>query len=410
MKSAIRLLFKKDAAAWNEILAHAYPAFSSPDAFKNMEESIEKRKVGSFYGAWRGSELAGGMRIYPLSMNVRHKRITASGLGFVAVDMRHRKQRVAKDLVEFFLRDARGSGRNIAALYPFRVDFYKNMGFGYGTRLYRFSPRPNAFRPFDGAAGVEFGDAERDFPALRDCYNRFIGATNGMCEMIEGTPERLAKRFRFAVYRNGKKIEGFLFYGFVPVGDKLVYRNDMEVFYFIHETPAAFKALSAFLAAQADQIERIHLQSHTPDIALALSDPTNGHAETFHSEQLESAVAASAMMYRIVDFERLIAGSDGMRFGTGELSVRFRVRDTFLPHNDGEWTVAFSDGKAQIVKRKRADAEIALDVAELASLFTGAATLEDLYRMGLAEVSDPKRIPAIGAVIGTERPVCLTTF
>ncbi|HNW83741.1 MAG TPA: GNAT family N-acetyltransferase [bacterium] len=410
MESEIRLMFRKDAAEWNHILAHAYPDFTGPDAVKWMEESIEKRDWGLFYGAWRDEKLAGGMRVYPLLMNVRHKKIEADGLGFVAVDMLHRKQKVAKDLVMFFLKNARKSGKNMASLYPFRVDFYKKMGFGYGTRLYRLAPRPDAFRYFTDAGKVEIGDKEKDFPEMLECYNRFIGSTNGMCEMINGTLSRLAEKSRFIVYRNNNRIEGFMFYRFVPVGDKLVYRNNMQVFYFIHENPSAFKALSTFIAAQSDQIERILLQSHTPDIALAFSDPTNGHSETFHSEQLETTVTATAMMYRIIDFKRLIKESDGMQFGTGDLSVLFKIRDTFMPHNNGETAVVFSKGNAEISKTKHCDIEISIDISELATLFTGAATLGQLYSMGLAEVSNPERIHLLEKIIQTERPVCLTTF
>ena len=410
MKSDIRLLFKKDAAQWDHILAHAYPAFTGSDALKWMEEIIEKRDEGVFYGAWRNEKLAGGMRIYPLSMNVRHKRIEADGLGFVAVDMLHRKQKVAKDLVTFFLENARESGKNMASLYPFRVDFYKKMGFGYGTGLYRLAPRPDAFRYFTDAEKVEIGDKEKDFPEMIECYLRFIGKTNGMCEMLKGTFDRISKKYRFAVYRNNNRIEGFMFYGFVPVGEKLVYRNNMEVFYFIHETPEAFKALSTFIAAQSDQVERIFLQSHTPDIALALSDPTNGHSGTFHSEQLETTVTATAMMYRIIDFKRLIKESYGMQFGTGDISVRFKVRDSFMPRNNEETVVVFSDGKAQISTKKHTDVEISLDISELASLFTGASTLRQLYGMGLIEMSNPEHMQALEAILETERPVCLTTF
>lgn len=410
MESEIRLMFRKDVAEWDRILAHAYPDFTGPDAAKWMEETIEKRDEGLFYGAWRDEKLVGGMRIYPLLMNVRHKKIEADGLGFVAVDMLHRKQKVAKDLVMFFLENARKSGKNMASLYPFRVDFYKKMGFGYGTKLYRLRPEPGAFQYFSGAGKIEYGDREKDFPEMLECYNRFIGSTNGMCEMINGAFSRISEKFRFVVYRNDNRIEGFMFYRFVPVGDKLVYRNNMQVFYFIHENPSAFKALSTFIAAQSDQIERILLQSHTPDIALAFSDPTNGHSETFHSEQLETTVTATAMMYRIVDFKRLIKESDGMQFGTGDISVRFKVRDSFMPLNNGETVVVFSDGKAQISTKKHTDVEISLDISELASLFTGAATLRQLYSIGLAEVSNPEQIQLLEKILQTECPVCLTTF
>jgi predicted acetyltransferase len=44
----------------------------------------------------------------------------------------------------YFLRHYREQGAPLVALYPFRPDFYRQMGFGYGTKMDQHRVKPSA--------------------------------------------------------------------------------------------------------------------------------------------------------------------------------------------------------------------------------------------------------------------------
>ena len=57
------------------------------------------------------------------------------GLMSLAVHPMHRKKGAALDMVRFFEEYTKETKAAAAMLLPFRIDFYRNMGYGYGSRL-----------------------------------------------------------------------------------------------------------------------------------------------------------------------------------------------------------------------------------------------------------------------------------
>jgi predicted acetyltransferase len=138
----------EEFAPFVDIVARAFPSWEiltaedKENTRQHLLKTLEGEPTVHYYGVFRQGQLAGGMRLHDFRMNLRGARIRAGGVGLVAVHLLHKKEHVAREMVEFFLRNCRERGMPLALLYPFRPDFYRQMGFGYGTKLnrYRFSP------------------------------------------------------------------------------------------------------------------------------------------------------------------------------------------------------------------------------------------------------------------------------
>jgi predicted acetyltransferase len=138
--SLVKPMPESDLDKFAEIVSNAYPAFplSSVEEMerfkKNMGETYED-DGRCIYGLYRDGELLGGMIFYDFQVNLFSRMCPAGGLGLVAVDLLHKKEKVAKEMLEFFLDHYYGRDFPLTMLYPFRPDFYKKMGFGFGTKV-----------------------------------------------------------------------------------------------------------------------------------------------------------------------------------------------------------------------------------------------------------------------------------
>ena len=119
-------------------------------------------------------------------------QVPVGGIGMVAVDLLHKKEHVARDLVTFFLDHYRTRGMPLGLLYPFRPDFYKQMGFGYGTKMSEYRVRPSDL-PAYGSKDHLVNLGPEDSELLLDYYNRYQMRTHGM---LRRTTFEIARKLR----------------------------------------------------------------------------------------------------------------------------------------------------------------------------------------------------------------------
>ena len=128
LESKIKVIPKKDYARFVDIVANAYPGMK----IKTRED--KKRTINllkktadypavNYYGLYRRSELVGVMALYDFMMNLFSNMVKTGGIGLVAVDLLHKKEKICKEMVEFFLYHNKKKGVSMTALYPFRPDF-----------------------------------------------------------------------------------------------------------------------------------------------------------------------------------------------------------------------------------------------------------------------------------------------
>jgi predicted acetyltransferase len=117
-------------------------------------------------------------------------------------------------------------------------------------------------------------------------------------------------------------------------------------------------------------------------------------------------------MYRVIDISRLFGVLKDHDFGGQTLRVKMTITDSFLPENAGNWVIHAEKGRVKL-KSSRADAdvEIKLDIAEFSSMIMGVISFSDLYRMGLADISDTGQVGAVDRLLFFGRkPICTAQF
>lgn len=415
--SVIQELPEADYPAFVAIVANAYPSFraaSAEDQQRLVERFLGRRSdpANHFYGLYRDARLLGGMILYDFTMQLLSVRAPAGGVGLVAVDLLHKKEKVARDMIASFLRHYRERGATLTLLYPFRPDFYKQMGFGYGTKTSQYRVRPADLpRGPTKEHVVYLRPAEKDL--LRDCYNRCMAASNGLIEKSQRELDALFANpdVRIVACKPGDAISGYATFTFKSTDPDNPLANDIHVKEFLYEDRAALSELMTFFHSQADQIDRIVFTTQDEHFHFLLSDPRDGSGRFLPHVYHESDVQGVGLMYRVIDIPGIFGVLAGHSFGGQSCRVKLSIADSFLPENDGATIVHFNQGRAQVRPDGDYQVELRMDIAEFSSLLVGAVDLKSLYRYGLANLSDPSYLDTLQRLFAVEsRPICTTPF
>ena len=151
----IRPLTEEDIEAYLDIYLNSYPAYKALDAecrqhyrekhLLELREDSQTRTVGLF----EGDTLIGTMKLILFSMNFFGQMQPACGLMALEVHPLHKKKGAALAMVRYFEDYARENGALLTLLLPFRIDFYRRMGYGFAGKLYEYHlptaalPRPD---------------------------------------------------------------------------------------------------------------------------------------------------------------------------------------------------------------------------------------------------------------------------
>jgi len=352
------------------------------------------------------------MKLYDFTMNVRGAQLPTGGVGMVAVDLLHKKQRVAFDLIHYFLRHYRERGATLAELYPFRPDFYKQMGFGYGAKMSEYRVRTESFPNGPGRERLRMLTIA-DAPALLECYNRFQDVTHGMIRRDEFSfPRRLANpAHRTVGYERDGRLTGYLIFDDVTDPNGNFVLNDLIVEELVYETPDALAALLAFLRGQADQFRTVVIRTQDPTFHHLLADPRDDSGRLIPSVYHQSDTQGVGLMYRVIDLPGVFNALAGRDFNGQTLRLQITLDDSFFPQNAGSATVAFDSGQPHVSDDPAHDAAIRLDVAEFSSLLLGAVSFKRLHQYGLAQLSDPSALEVIDRIFRVDDPpICMTAF
>jgi predicted acetyltransferase len=335
----------------------------------------------------------------------------AGGLGSLAVDLLHRKRKAAREMVMFYLEHYRQIGTSLALLYPFRTDFYRRMGFGYGPKMSRYVFRPAALRVRKNERRHIVYLGADDADKVLACYDGYTASTHGMIAGIKSRVGRMLSSpgIRAVGYLDEGQVLGYLVFDFENRGHFL--QNDLRIQQLVYQNAQVLEELLAFLLSLADQFDWIVINTQDRYFHHLLDDPRNRSGDLIPSVFHESNTQGVGLMYRVVDLKRLLTSLTGMRFGPQALTLRFNLDDSLVPVNSDGLVVRFQDGQASITEGGDCDAVIKMDVSDFASLIMGSITLERQVTYGLAEVSQPTLVKEISDMFDTvAEPICMTAF
>ncbi|MGF2616290.1 GNAT family N-acetyltransferase [Rossellomorea vietnamensis] len=390
----------------------ANSAFQGLNADKWLKNHIEETSREDLYGMFKANELIAGMRSFDFEVNYSSTPIKAGGVGMVAVDMMHKRERNAYQLLQYLLQINEKANANLVMLHPFKVSFYKKMGFGIGTKNYQFYISPGEFPDYKEKGHLaELGLEDRE--GVLDCYNRVYSRTHGMTKRFPFERE-LNRPFSF-----GKVI------GFVDEGEVKGYfvysieEKDLYIHELFFESPQVLREISTFLHRQSDQINRVVMNSNSDELLHFVNSPESGQTTMVDfpsaTDNKHTANAGIGVMYRIINCINFFKDlkKKNHQFNPGvTLSVQFSINDDFYPSNSMSFIVAFEKGKIVEVNEKGSyDVEIKMNIAEFSSMVMGVENAHFFLRLGLMEISDSGYRKIINSLFQMDsKPVVVKAF
>ena len=417
LSTEVRALKDEELEEAFYLMAEAYPGFRVHSAedraniLKRYRSRTRDKRV-TFYGAFRKKVMVGMMRLHDFTMNVRGAWMPAGGVGAVAVHLAHKHQHVAKDMMDFYLRHYFDKKAPLAVLWPFRTDFYHNMGFGLGARMFQYRIAPASF-PKASMKHVRYLE-EDDLPSVNECYNRFAERRTGMIrenELVWRNRMAAQKHMRWAGYVQNGQVRGYVQYQFDADAAKNFIVNDLEVLDLVYDDREVLSELLEFLRVQDDQIRRVVFNTPDDDFYFLLGDVRDDSEKLLPSVNHQSHVAGVGIMYRVLKPKQCFDKLAKCDFGGVTATVTFNLTDTFFPTGAGKLTVQFTNGHPKVVKNKKADFTVTLPIAEFSSLLMGAIGFRELHLYRLAEISDDAAIDTLDRLFATRyKPLTVTPF
>ncbi len=409
----IRRLDESELRSALSIAAKAYPMMqvSTEQQLIDFETRILQgfnQETSEWYGLFEDGKLLGNMVLYDFTTNYYGKDIKARGIGFVAVDFLHKKQKVAFELLHWYLNDSLQKKYPLAMLYSFRPDFYKKMGFGYGTYCFYYVTRPDCLKRTNANYQMIYLNiADRD--AIIAFYQTLYSNIHGMIVKKDKDIDMLLKApgINIVGYKEKGKLSALLTYRMkADESTQQSTHMNLELQYI---TPNGLKAALNFLNSQSDQVSEITFSTLHHDFFFNLADIRHNDHRMLREPGFHHIYdAAMGMMYRSLNPVELIIARPCK---LDNLRIRFIIHDSFMEVCKRDFIIEWKDSKAKLSKGKKAELELMLDVADFSSWILNAIDMTTLYQYGLVEISDDAYLAGIDqAFYYQQKPICLERF
>lgn len=395
---------------FNEFCNIANTAFEGLKTDKWLQDHIEETPNENLYGVFKNDKVIAGMRTFSFEMNFCSTPIMIGGVGMIAVDLLHKKERNAYQLMQRFIQINQEQNVNIVMLHPFDVNFYKKMGFGLGSQTHQFYLRPEAFYNFAGKDHlVELTTDDRVH--VLECYNSVYEKTHGMTKRFpyEKELDRPFNYGRVIGYRQDNEVRGYMV---IELTGKDLYIH--ELFF---ELPEVMKEFSTFFHQQSDQVDKIIINSNHDDLIHFVRSPESGMKTMVDApssvDNNHLYNTGVGVMYRIINskvfFEEL--KNKNHVFACVSLSIKLTINDQFYPTNNEPFILKFVDGKIIEMNGAEFDTEIKMDISEFSAMVMGTVNFKTLHKWGSASISNPEYINHVNQIFLTgDKPVCTKAF
>ncbi len=412
----IRKLNEEHIDAYIEIAFNAYPSFkdfSTEGIEKYKKTALEIMKndpIVTFYGMFENDKLVAVMRLFDFQMNFFGKIIPVSGLGFLGVHLMHKKQKIARALVEFYEEHYRSRGVNFGLLLPFRPDFYKKMGYGLGTKMNQYRIATDKIPAYTGKSNLRYIKKE-DYDKLLQCHARAVERTHGMI-MKFGDEIRNLYDDEFdriiGNYDEKGNINGYIVYKFQNGKSGNYTINNIYVKEIIYENSEVLRILLGFLRKQEDQVNLVIFNTEDEHFHYLFDNPLNDTMNYIPFGYLETNTQAVGVMYKIFDIKNAFRQNSHRNYNNVNLNVRFVITDEYK--NNQETIVSFEKGRCS-VDSDVYDVTVSTRISEFSALFMGCTSVKALHDLGLLEIDDKAYLCELDrAFYCSQKPVCYTDF
>jgi predicted acetyltransferase len=383
-------------------VSHFFGRRPDPERTERHLRVLEPERM---HAAWDGGRAVGSAGAFSFLLTVPGARVPTAGVTMVAVAPTHRRRGILTAMTRAQLDDMHRRGEPLAALWASEETIYGRFGYGMAAQGadIEVARRHGAFREQVVAAEGRLVEEEEAFELVGPIYERVAADTAGMFARSEDWwATRVLTNESAPWTGEGEQLRVILEFDGEPVAYAL-YRVEpswqagsstgvVRVAEAMGDSPQATAAIWRYLL-DIDWLERVQAWSLPVDhpLWLLLAEPRRMGFRLLDT-----------LWLRLVD----VGAALSARTYAGANSVVFEVRDEFCPWNDGRWRL--QDGQAE---RTTAPAEVALGVAELASVYLGGFTFAQLARAQRLEELAEGAVERADALFRTDRaPWCPEIF
>ena len=320
--------------------------------------------------------------LYPFTMHAWGSLWRTGGLGGVAVRHDARRRGLARDLVKRCQSICVEKGWPWMTLYPFRVDYYRTLGWGLVESRDQFRVRSHTIPRDPGAARVRIVNLDA-LDELHPVYEAFAARRNGFLQRDPTSwRRRLDRQPPFlAAYEGPNGVEGYIVYTIEALPqdhesqklliEELVWMSD-----------PAFRGLWGFVASMSDQIAEVAYTARENDGFLHLvSDPRVPGGRPIMGPICELSRRCGGLMAKVLNNRAVI---EGRRFAHGTGRLRVRVTDPLTDTADS-FALTIEDGRGQFEDDAECPETLTADSGTWAQLLCGAISLKTARRLGRVE-------------------------
>ncbi|MFD2922848.1 GNAT family N-acetyltransferase [Halobacillus naozhouensis] len=343
-------------------------------------------------GGYKENQLVGGYIAYSLPMNVYGKTVPTLGVGTLAVDLPYKKQGIAKRLVKHGIEQAKQEGSPLVHLYPFRPDFYRKMGFGFGPQLSLHQFSPGQLPCFDHTTTASRLEDQRE---IMDFYNNWAEQTHGACHKADYEFRHVNMEHTDVIgCRINGKLKGYMIFEYKQQPHDTFLKHDLHITDWFTQSDEAFQSLINFLHNQKDQVRSIVFPTYEDSLAFLMDDPRNVTEDLIFRMYHETHKRGTGVMYRIVDLPLFMNFVSDHSFGKESITVHFEVEDTLMKTEQITYSYRFEEGKPVACDSRDEGVQITIDIADLSSLLMGCVSLSTLLRFKRAKISGQNNMTA----------------
>ncbi len=407
----IRKLTPADLPGYMDIYLNAYPAGKdlSEECYEKYAarhtQSMEEFDHVTYYGLFEDGMMAAAMKLIDFDMNLYGRLRKATGLMALGVHPLHKKKGLAREMVQFFEDYTKESGATVAMLLPFRMDFYRNLGYGCGTKMDEYHIPTGQLPKADAEAISKLrymgtGDIDK----VLECYGEFVKKNHGYLMKFEEEVRDMKgdDEVRRIGYFDGDQLKGYAAFTFVNTSDCNYTLNLMDVKELVYDDAMVLKALLGGLRMQEDLAQSVIIRTGEPDFYHLLDSPQDVSSNYMDFGFLQTNVSAVGTMYKIVDIQGFMEEANGRIFPPIDFSVKFEVYDE-LAHKTESFVMAFEVGRWFYEPKGEADTCIKCNLSDFSSLMMGSAEFGGLARLGVVETNNPGRTRLLDYLLHAEQ-------
>lgn len=376
-----------------ELAYNTYPSFKD-----NSTEGKEKfKKVAvmkitdpnsHFIGMFEDNTLLAAMRLVNFEMNFFGKIVPASGLASVAVHLMHKKEKIAKIMVDYYETFYKERNIPIASLLPFTPEFYKKMGYGLGTKMNQYRIPAKRFPAYFGKMNLKFIKDDKGIKEIINFYSKMLQKTHGMfSKMIDEITDLYENPDNkiIASYDDNNDIDGYLIFEFINDKEDNYTINNMYIKELHYNTSKALGKILGFIKKQDDQVNLVVYNTQDEFFAQKIDNPLNDSLNYVNYGNLETNTQLIGIMYKVLDVAQAFKEYDYRNYNNVTLKVKFDITDE--NGNNNTIIVHFDNGKANIMEDEYITT-VSLNIVDFSSLFVGSISIIGLYNLGLLSIDN----------------------